>query len=176
MRDLIPLFSALAVLAVILAHIAIWAPRQLWIKFGALATTVAFMPVAYASLSTMLGRPKPIEMEWSRQQLSEAAVLGARLEEGKAIYVWLGIDGVEDPRSYSLPWDQELAKQLNSAQRTAQQNGTQVHMRLPFENSLDQRDQQFYAAAVPPPAEKQQETQNPLQFKRSDSNTSGSTN
>jgi len=176
MRDLVPLFAALAVLAAVLAHIAIWSPRQLWIKIGALVTTAAFMPVAYASLSTMLSRPKPIEMEWSRQQLAEASVLGARLEEGKAIYVWLGIEGVDEPRAYALPWDKELAKQLHGAQRTAQQNGTQVRMRLPFENSLDESDQQFYAAPVAPPEQKAEEPQNPLQFQRSDSNVLGSDN
>ena len=103
MRDLIPLFATLGLLAAVLAHIAIWSPRNLWIKVGALATTVAFLPVAYASLSTMLSRPKPIELEWSREQLVEATVLGARLEEGKAIYVWLGMEGVDEPRAYVLP-------------------------------------------------------------------------
>jgi hypothetical protein len=176
MRDLVPLFAALAVLTAILAHIAIWSPRRLWIKIGALVTTAAFMPVAYASLSTMLSRPKPIAMEWSRQQLSEAAVLGSRLEEGKAIYVWLEINGIDEPRAYALPWDKELAKQLHGAQRTATQNGTQVRMRLPFENSFDQRNQQFYAAPVPPPTEKAEDSQNPLQFQHSDSKKNGIVN
>ena len=57
MRDLIPFFAALGLLAAILAHIAIWSPRNLWIKVGALVTTAAFLPVAYASLSAMLSRP-----------------------------------------------------------------------------------------------------------------------
>ena len=168
MRDLIPLFATLGLLAAILAHIAIWSPRNLWIKVGALATTVAFLPVAYASLSTMLSRPKPIELEWSRAPLAEAAVLGSRLEEGKAIYVWLGMEGVEEPRAYVLPWSQELAKQLNGAQRTARQTGTKVLMRKPFENSLDNLDQQFYAAPVPPPQEKEEAPQNALRFKQSE--------
>ncbi len=167
MRDLIPLFAALGLLAAILAHIAIWSPRNIWVKLGALATTAAFMPVAYASLSVMLSRPKPIELEWSREQLADAAVLGARLEEGKAIYVWLGMDGVDEPRAYVLPWSEELAKQLHGAQRTAEQTGTQVRMRKPFENSLDDRNQEFYAAPVPPPHEKQEGPQNALRFEHS---------
>lgn len=176
MRDLIPLFATLGVLAAILAHIAIWSPRNLWIKAGALATTVAFLPVAYASLSAMLSRPKPIELEWSRRQVTEAAVLGARLEEGKAIYVWLELDGIDEPRAYVLPWSQELAKQLYGAQRTAQQTGTPVRMRKPFENSLDDRDQRFYAAPVPPPQEKEASPQNALRFERSESKPTGSSN
>ncbi len=167
MRDLIPFFAALGLLAAVLAHIAIWSPRNLWVKVGALATTVAFLPVAYVSLSTMLSRPKPIELEWSRAPLAEAAVLGSRLEEGKAIYVWLGMEGVDEPRAYVLPWSKELAKQLYSAQRTAEQTGTKVLMRKPFENSLDEAEQQFYAAPVPPPPEKEERPQNALQFERS---------
>ena len=168
MKDIIPLFAALGLLAALLAHIAIWSPRDLWIKIGALATTVAFLPVAYASLSTMLSRPKPIELEWSRDRLADAAVLGARMEEGKAIYIWLGMEGVDDPRAYVLPWNQELAKQLHGAQRTAEQTGTRVLMRKPFENSLDERNQVFYAAPVQPPREKEEEApQNALQFERS---------
>jgi len=176
MKDLIPLFAALGLLAAILAHIAIWSPRNLWVKVGALATTVAFMPIAYASLSTMLSRPKPIELEWSRHQLAEAAVLGARLEEGKAIYVWLGMDGVDEPRAYVLPWSQELAKQLHGAQRTAEQSGTQVLMRKPFENSLDESDQLFYAAPVPPPQEKEEGPQNALRFEHSETEPNSSNN
>ena len=176
MRDLIPLFATLGLLAAVLAHIAIWSPRNLWIKVGALATTAAFLPVAYASVSVMLSRPKPIEMEWSRRQMADASVLGARLEEGKAIYVWLGLEGVDEPRAYVLPWDQELAKQLHGAQRNAEQAGTEVHMRSQFENSLDNRDQVFYAAPVPPPAEKQDEPQNTLQFKHSPTAPGSSTN
>jgi len=174
MRDLIPFFATLGFLAAILAHIAIWSPRNMWIKVGALATTVAFLPVAYVSLSAMLSRPKPIELEWSRGQLAEATVLGSRLEEGKAIYVWLGMEDVDEPRAYVLPWSEELAKQLYGAQRTAEQTGTQVLMRKPFENSFDERDQQFYATPVQPPAQKEETPQNVLQFDHSETEPSRS--
>jgi hypothetical protein len=176
MRDLIPFFAALGLLAAILAHIAIWSPRNLWIKVGALATTVAFMPVAYASLSAMLSRPKPIELEWSRAELAEASVLGSRMKEGKAIYVWLAMDGIDEPRAYVLPWSQELAKQLQGAQRNAQQTGAKVMMRKPFENSFDDRDRQFYAAPVPPPQEKVEGPQNALQFEHSPTEPNRSSN
>jgi hypothetical protein len=176
MKDLIPLFVTLGALATVLAHIAIWSPRSVLVKLAALATTAAFLPVAYASLSTMLSRPKPIEMEWSREQLAEAAVLGASMEENKAIYVWLEMDGVDEPRAYVLPWSKEMAKQLHGAQRAAEQDGTQVRMRMPFENSLDEQAQIFYAAPTPPPAEKEDTLQNALQFQHSPTAPSGSAN
>ncbi|MHA1599461.1 MAG: hypothetical protein ACTSW2_01445 [Alphaproteobacteria bacterium] len=176
MTDLIPLFATLGLLAAILAHIAIWSPRTLWIKIGALATTVAFLPVAYASLATMLSRPKPIEFEWSHHQLAEAAVLGARMEEGKAIYVWLGMEGIDEPRAYVLPWDEELAKQLHGAQRDAEQTGAQVRMRKPFEDSLDDRDQLFFAAPVQPPKQKEKAPQNVFRFEHSETVPNSSSN
>ena len=176
MKDLIPLFVTLGALATVLAHIAIWSPRSVLVKVAALATTIAFLPVAYASLSTMLSRPKPIEMEWSRLQLEDAAVLSASLEENKAIYVWLGMEGIDEPRAYVLPWSKELAKQLHGAQRAAEQTGTQVRMHMPFENSLDEQAQIFYAAPEPPPAEKEAEPQNALQYQHSPTAPSGSAN
>lgn len=163
-------------LAAVLAHIAIWSPRNLWIKIGALTATAAFLPVAYASLSTMLSRPKPIEFEWSHHQLAEAAVLGARMEEGKAIYVWLGMEGIDEPRAYVLPWDEELAKQLHGAQRSAQQTGKEVRMRKPFENSLDDRDQLFFVAPVQPPQQKEETPQNALRFEHSETEPNRTSN
>jgi len=176
MKDLIPLFVTLGALATVLANIAIWSPRSMMVKVAALAATAAFLPVAYASLSAMLSRPKPIEMEWSHQQLAEASVLGARMEENKAIFVWLEMDGVDEPRAYVLPWSKEMAKQLHGAQRLAEQSGTEVRMRMPFENSLDEQEQIFYAAPIPPAAEKEDNQQNALQFQHSPIAPSGSAN
>lgn len=164
MNDLIPLFTGLGLLAATLANIAIWSPRQIWVKLGALATTAAFLPMAYASLSTMLSRPKPIAIEWSRAQLAEASVLGSQLQEGEAIYVWLGIDGVTEPRAYALPWDEEMAKQLRGAEQEAQETGTQVRMQRPFTTSLDDRSELFYAAPPPPPPLKPVPSDQALEF------------
>ena len=95
----------------------------------------------------------------------------AKLIHGKAIYLWLGMEGVDEPRAYVLPWSQEMAKQLNGAQREAQQTGTSVLMQKPFENSLDNRDRQFYAAPVPPPPEKEKTQQNVHRFEHSDTSS-----
>ena len=171
MQDLIPLYVVIGSLAAILANIALWAPRRIWVKIGALATITALLPTVYLSLSEMLSRPKPIEIEWANRELAEATVLGAQLDEGKAIYVWLGLEGYDEPRAYTLPWDEQLAKQLHGAERSAEQNGTRVKMRLPFEDSFDKRGARFYAAPPPPPPEKQRPTQNPLRYQHSRSGT-----
>lgn len=176
MTDLLVLFSVLGALAGILANIALWAPRRLWVKLGALATTAALLPIGYVALAEMLGRPKPVHIEWARQELAEAAVLGSRLDEGRAIYLWLGMDGIEEPRAYALPWSEPLARQLRGAERAAEQNGAQVRMRNPFERSLDERQEVFYAAPPPPPPPKAAPSDNPLQFRGSQSGSTGTLN
>ncbi|MFQ6018030.1 MAG: hypothetical protein ACE5KF_07520 [Kiloniellaceae bacterium] len=176
MNELITLFAVVGALAAILANIALWAPRRLRIKIGALVTTAAFLPVAYASLAEMLSRPKPVGIEWAQRNITEATVLGSRMEEGEAIYLWLGIEGIDEPRAYVLPWDQQMARELHGAQRSAEQTGTRVQMRLPFEPSLDRRERKFYAAPPPPPPAKQTPAQSPLNYQRSETTGQNGTN
>lgn len=168
MSDLFSLFAVFALLAAILANIALWSPRRLRVKVVALITTGLLLPLAYVSLSEMLSRPKPIEVEWARNNLTEATVIGSRMEEGKAIYLWLELEGAEGPRAYALPWSEELARELHGAKRNAEANGTKVRMRKPFENSRDRREQMFYAQPQPPNPEKEAIAENPLSFQRSE--------
>ena len=176
MSELTALFAGLGGLAFVLANIAIWSPRKLCVKLGALATAAVFLPAAYMSLSEMLSRPKPVGSEWARRELAEATVIGAQMVEGQAIYVWLGMEGVAEPRAYALPWDEKIARQLHGARRNAEANGTNVKMRNPFEQSIDQRERIFYAAPQPPPPEKQQPIENPLHYQHSQASPGDSTN
>ena len=59
MEPLLILGVASGILAAVLVNIAIWAPRQLWIKLAALAAAASFLPIAYAGFAELLGRPKP---------------------------------------------------------------------------------------------------------------------
>jgi len=170
MSELSALFAVLGGLAFILANIAVWAPRKLRVKLGALITAAVFLPASYFSLSEMLSRPKPVETEWLRGALAEATVLGSQMQEGTAIYLWPALEGTAEPRAYALPWGEKAARQLHSARRSAEASGTRVKMRMPFEDSLDRRERMFYAAPQPPPPEKQTPVQNPLNFQRSQSN------
>lgn len=169
MSELSALFAVLGGLAFILANVAVWAPRRLRVKLGALITAAVFLPMTYFSLSEMLGRPKPVATEWLRGALAEATVLGSQMQEDKAIYLWLALEGTAEPRAYALPWSEKLARQLHGARRSAEASGTRVKMRLPFENSLDRRDRVFYAAPRSPPPEKQTPVENPLNFQHSQS-------
>lgn len=150
MTDLTPMFAVTALLAVALATICVWSPRRLPLKAGALALAFALMGTAYGAMLDLLSRPKPARFEWLLDAAGEATVLGNSMVEGEAIYVWLQLDGVDEPRAYRLPWDQHIAEQLQAAARSAAEQQTALRMRMPFEPSLDEREPRFYA--VPQPA------------------------
>ena len=149
MTELPFLFALAVILAAALASIAIWAPRRLLVRAGALACAVLFMPLAYAGFSDLLSRPKPVGLEWWQAKADEATVLSAQLREPESLYLWLQLSGEPEPRAYRMPWTQDMAEQLQQALEEAEKNGTQARMRLPFEPSLEQRERKFYAPPQP---------------------------
>ena len=149
MDHLMYLFTAVVVITAALAGITVWARRAVWIKVSALVLTVLLMATAYAGLVELLGKPKPVALEWAMQFVPEATVLGASMRENEAIYLWLQFDGGSEPRAYVLPWHMELAKQLHQAMQRAEANGTTVRMRGPFEFAHDPNEPMFYAEPQP---------------------------
>ena len=117
-------FIPTAIAAAILANIGIWSRRNGWLKVSAIAVTALFLPLAYGSISELLSRPKPVSMEWARRAKPEARLIGASLQEGEAIYIWLQTPESPEPRAYRLPWSKETANQLQQAQRAAKKRKT----------------------------------------------------
>ncbi len=155
MTELSELFAATIALIGLLTLISLWTPRRLAVKGTALATGVLLLPLSYASLVDLLSRPKPIDLEWWQNHAQEATVLGSQLRENQGIYLWLQLAEVAEPRGYVLPWNRTTAEQLQAAEREAQQQGGgRVHMRLPFEPSLEDREPMFYAQPQPAPPPK----------------------
>ncbi len=140
------LFGSLILLAALLANISFWSARKFWPKLAAVIVTAAFLPTAYASVTDLLSRPKPIGLEWSEDIVKEADVLAARIDEGEGIYLWLQVTHVQEPRAYVLPWDEKLARQLHKALNKAEEQGADLRMRMPFKLSLDTEEPRFYAA------------------------------
>jgi hypothetical protein len=149
MTELTYLFGAVAMLAGGLASISIWAPRRLAMKMLAVTGVALFLPAAYAGFAQLLALPKPVALEWWRAHAEEATVLASSFREEEAIYLWLQLRGLTEPRAYVLPWSRDLAEQLQAAQRDASENQTQVQMRLPFERSQDDQEPKFYAMPQP---------------------------
>lgn len=167
MTDVIPFFVVLGALSSLLASIAIWSGTKLRNKVVAVTIVAIMLPVGYASLVDLLSRPKPFSHEWLHRDLTQATVLGARLAEGESIFVWLELPGINEPRAYVLPWNEELAKQLHSAQAQAQEQGTEVSMRTPFKRTGDAQDEQFYAKPQEPLPVKQRPSESPVLFQQS---------
>ncbi len=157
-------FVIAATLIAILASIAIWSPRALLLKVSSLVCATALLPVCYLGLNDILSRPKPVMLETIHKDVSEASVLGSVMREGEAIYIWLQIPNVDEPRAYQLPWSEETAKQLHKAQQDAEQTGTQVKMKKPFEKTVDNQEPVFHAPPPPAPPEKQAPDQKPIVF------------
>lgn len=149
MTDVPQYFALVALLAAGLATVAIWSPRRLLVRVGALALATLFLPTAWAAMSDLMSRPKPVAFEWWRQAQDQATVLSSQLREGDGVYLWLQIDGAVEPRAYRLPWDRRLAEELEKARAEAEKNGTPLVMRLPFERSYDNRERKFYAMPQP---------------------------
>ena len=142
-------FVAFVIISAALASLAIWSRRMLLAKSAAIVLSVALIGTGYASTVELLGRPKPVDVEWSGHDLSEARVIAAEMHEDVAIYLWLGLDGEEAPRSYVLPWSDEAAQQLHGAMQQAEEEGGEVQMSQPFEATRDDQDPLFYAKPIP---------------------------
>ena len=140
-------FVAAGILISVLANIVIWSGHRLSMKLTALVLAALFLPLGYASLANLLSRPKPIAFEWDQGVTDEATVLGARIDEGEQIYVWLQIAGTDEPRAYTLPWDKQIAQQLHAARRQAEEQGGELRMRRPRQPEQEPRDPMFYAPA-----------------------------
>ncbi len=138
-------YSFAVVIAAALASIAVWAPRALWLKLSALVLSGLLMATAFSGLVSLLGRPKPVNLEWALASVPDATVLSATMRENEAIYLWLKFEDNPEPQSYALPWNLEKAKELQKAMRQAEGSGTKVRMRKPFDRSLDRHEPMFYA-------------------------------
>jgi hypothetical protein len=126
------LFAAVTALTGAIATIAIRAPRGTLPRAAAVALTAAALPLGYLALNEILSLPKPAGHEWFKAQAGKATVLGVSLDEGKAIYLWLRLDGSPEPRYYRMPWHVRNAQKLQSAvDRAIEENGV-VRMLNPF--------------------------------------------
>lgn len=150
MDSLTILFAVSVVVTALLGAIAIRAPRQLAIRSGAVVLAGLLMATAYAAYAELMGRPKPISLEWAARNATEATVVAADMREGEAIYLWLQLDEAPAPRAYALPWSLEAARELHQAQGEAAEEGTEVRMSGPFQETEEGGERMFYAEPQKP--------------------------
>jgi hypothetical protein len=127
------------------AFIFLVLPRgRMWQRAASVTTFLVLVALVYGGSVELLSRPKPLRLEW--REATEATVIGATMREGEAIYVWLEVPDADEPRAYALPWNLQMAQQLQSAMQEGEANGSPVQMSMPFEPGLDDREPKFYAA------------------------------
>ncbi len=158
MSGFVAIYACAVASAVALATIAVLAPRRLFVRAGAVVAAGLLLGAGYFGFADLLSRPKPVRLAWAEHATEEATLLGSSYEEGKAIYLWLKLPGVEEPRAYSLPWDPAQAESIEQARRDATKNGHAgtVLVRQPFgrgDGDAVER-QMFYAPAQPAPPPK----------------------
>jgi hypothetical protein len=127
---------------------------------------VLLIAVVYGGAIELLGRPKPLRLEW--RDAADAEVLSAVPVEDEAIYVWLVMPDSLEPRAYVLPWSVQAAQQLQDAMSQAQAEGTAVRMAMPFEPSLEDREPMFYAMPQPAMPPKNDRGDPPLVYRQPD--------
>jgi hypothetical protein len=120
---------------------------RLWQRATSATLFLVLIGVVYAGSVELLSRPKPLRLEW--RDAAQAKVIGATMREGEAIYLWLEVPGTNEPRAYALPWDTQMAQQVQTAMQDGQANGTAVQISMPFEAGLDNREPKIYAAPQP---------------------------
>lgn len=83
--------------------------------FFLITVGLAFLvPIEFSS------HAKPISMEWYKRDLSQANLIWGGMKENVGIFVLL--DWGEGPRLYRIPWDIELALELQQAMEEAEEN------------------------------------------------------
>jgi hypothetical protein len=123
---------------------------------------VLLIAVVYGGAIELLGRPKPLRLEW--RDAADAQVLSAVPVENEAIYLWLIRPDSSEPRAYVLPWSVQAAQQLQEAMSQAQADGTAVRMTMPFESGLEDREPMFYAMPQPAMPPKDYQGEPPLVY------------
>lgn len=143
-------FFVAAILAAILGIIAIESPKKRRVKVFSLLVTALFLPIAYTAANDLLSRPKPLQFDTALQNLKDATVVSSLVQEQEAIYLWLRLKGVEEPRAYKLPWNEQAAVALHKAQQQAEENGTDVAVQKGSTSKTGSGENLFYATAPEP--------------------------
>ncbi len=161
-----PYFILVAVL-ILLCALAAWSRRERWIRWIIVIIGISLVAGAYPAMIDLLSRPKDVTEEWFQREASEAKVMGVFIDEGTALYLYLMLPGLDEPRSYRFPWSEETRKLAQSLQdaldsKEGQENG--VVIPFPFKPSLE-REKPLTAHPMPqlaPPLKRQPRA--PLQF------------
>lgn len=117
---------------------------------------IAAAPIIYFDT---LSRPKLLTDEWRNDE--EVRIVGYSWKEGIAVYYWLELPGVTEPRYYWEPWSDEAKKRVEQMQKGAEAN-QEMKFSFPFERSLE-TDKPKTIHPMPPPALPEKQPAAPIQ-------------
>jgi len=114
-----------------------------WQRITSVATDFLLAGVVYAGSVDLMGTPKPMKLEWRTPE--HATVLAAKMREGEAIYVWLQSPDAKAPRAYALPWNMQMAQQLQNAMHEREARGSREKMTRASPDGGEDGVAKFYA-------------------------------
>lgn len=104
-------------------------------------TILALIVLSIAMMSFVvynenLGRPKSVTQEILRNDV-KVEVLAYVARPNVALYVLFKMEGIDEPRYYMLPWN-EQTQEMAQALQDGEGNGEPMFMSFPFEQSLSE--------------------------------------
>ena len=146
MENIPLLFVTFVLIGCVLASIAIWSRKKLFVRISAVIALALLMALNYGALRDLLGLPKPVPQNKISDFEKDAVVLAASIDEGLAIYLWLRHPDQRQPRYYRMEWDQDAAIALKKAMDQSTRNNSTVMMNPNYESSLEtNKEPLFYA-------------------------------
>lgn len=136
------IIAPLTLILLLLSFYALTTATSVFNRILITVLLIAGMGISFISFNYLLSLPKTISMEWVHKNIEEIEIIYGDIRRGEALYLWIRIPGVKEPRYYSLDWNEELAKQLQKALRaknTGKRDGIIVMMRPFQDGSLEDR-------------------------------------
>lgn len=147
------LFFAFTVGTLGVLLLAAWSRRETAYRWILILLGCGVIVVSYPTFVGLLSRPRTVDEEWYHRHVKEARVAGVFVDEGVALYLYLVLPGMNEPRSYKYPWNDENRKLAESLQDAlgSEEGKAGVIVPLPFEPSLE-REKPLTAHPIPQPA------------------------
>ncbi len=120
-------------------------PKGRW-KIAAVLTFIALTGTVFAGSFELLGRPKPISLEF--HDLKGSTILAYTLVEGEAIFLWIDRNG--EPLTIVLPWSTQSAQEVQDAVEGAGKIGGTAALGDKIDGVPDAPDNGEIAQIVPP--------------------------
>jgi len=160
------LFTLLAFGVLTLCLVAAWSRRNKWFRWGFVLLSVAVLLGSYPTVTSLLSRPKPVSEEWFYKNAKKALVVGMHVVDGQALYLYLVLPGLTEPRSYKFPWNDETRKLTKELMERMEGEEGQAGVLLdyPFQPSLERERRKKGDEKFPPMEVPKAQPQAPMQF------------